>query len=126
MTTNGIPTHNPDKRLLGAGDLPGYIRLKLAELDNLPPNVPKEVQFDVAYGDGNDLKPGDQVDVVTAWQAGYWHIWGMHDGPAHQNDQAFVITLPGVASNDEKEKGGEEAKPAAPAASNAGQATKSQ
>ena len=84
-----------DKRALAAGDQPGYLRLLLGEHSDLVRNQPRELEFTVTYGDKNDLKPGDKVDVVSAWGGnGYWHVYGMFDGPVNQNDATSVITLP--------------------------------
>ena len=83
------------KRALAAGDQPGYLRVMLGEDATLVQNTPKELKFELAYGDNNDLKPGDKVDVVTAWGGnGYWHVYGMYDGPVNQKDEASVVTLP--------------------------------
>jgi hypothetical protein len=95
-------------RALAAGLEPGYIRAQLGDF-KVKPQTPEEVEAKVIYGEGNDLKPGDKVDVVAAFnnltqhpgpnygKHGYWHVWGMQDGPAHQNDASFVFTLPGQA-----------------------------
>jgi len=85
--------YSGDKRDLAAGGKKGYIRLKLGELSQLTANQPKEVGYTVTYGKGNTLKPGDLVDVVTAWTRdnSYWHVWGMKNGPVTSGE---AHTLP--------------------------------
>ena len=99
---------NKDSKLrrLAAGEDPGYLRLQFPEITGLVKNQPKELEFEIKFGEGNDLKPGDEVDVLTAWHGGsstmtyegksvqYWHIFGMHDGPVNQGDKNTVIKLP--------------------------------
>lgn len=93
MSAAGLP--NTDKRALAAGDQPGYLRLMLGEDATLVVQQAKELEFKVAYGDKNDLKAGEEVDVVSAWGGqGYWHVFGMFDGPVNQNDRTSVIKLP--------------------------------
>jgi hypothetical protein len=91
-------------RHAGAGIGPGYTRAHLGEVvfdkDPAGKALPKEIDFEVTYGQGNDLQPGDVVDLVSAYNnasnAPYWHIFGMHDGPVNKGDTAHVFTLPGT------------------------------
>ena len=84
------------KRELGAGKRPGYLRLKLGEKKGLT-NKPYEMIFKVPFKKGG-LKPGDQVDVVSAFfnANSYFHIFGMFDGPVQQGDRTSVIKLPDI------------------------------
>jgi hypothetical protein len=97
-------------RHAAAGIHPGYIRAHFGEFtfDRGPNNqlMPKEIEFDVIYGHGNDLKPGDVVDLVSTFNnpnpgiqpaQEYWHVYGMHNGPAHAaGNKEMVFTLPGT------------------------------
>ncbi len=73
----------------------GYIRAKLGELKGLRQEQAKEVSYTVLYGKGNDLGPGETVDVVTAWKSSrkdrQWHVFGMVDGPMVDGEK---FTLP--------------------------------
>jgi hypothetical protein len=86
-------------RKLAAGQTPGYARWSSGPIA-AKLRQPTEVSFDVRYGEGNDLKPGEQVDVYSTWDQGRTtrHVWGMHDGPVRQGDKSFVVTLPGDPS----------------------------
>jgi hypothetical protein len=55
-------------RYLAAGAQPGYLRFEFPELDQLA-REPKELTYHVYYGVGNDLKPGDRVDIFSFWHA---------------------------------------------------------
>jgi hypothetical protein len=88
-------------RRLAAGQAPGYARWSSGPIVARF-RQPTEVSFDFIYGQGNDLKPGQRVDVYSTWnQSGgddataLQHVWGMHDGPMNQDDKAYVVTLPG-------------------------------
>jgi hypothetical protein len=76
-----------DKRALAAGVKKGYIRHKVAELKQLALGKPKEVEYEVRFTKANGLRPGQEIDLVTAWIAtpsgtsGYWHVFGMKNGP---------------------------------------------
>jgi hypothetical protein len=100
-----VPAAQPDARALGSGMTPGYVRAMVIERQNIPlragsPNLHEliEVKVDVRYGAGNNLKPGDKVDIYSAFRGaanpGYWHIFGMHDGPVQKNDVTYVHELP--------------------------------
>jgi hypothetical protein len=93
MNTTGLSW---DKRKLAAGEEPGYLRAMIGEFSDMVPGQAREVEFNVVYGDMNDLQPGDRVDVISAWTPGnsYWHVFGMYDGPAHSRDERNIITLP--------------------------------
>ena len=92
----GKDPHHGLGRLQAADVQKGYLRAMLGEFKQLRPNQPKEVEFNVVYGAQNDLKPGEEVDVVTAWtnDQKYWHVWGMWDGPTKAKDASLVIKLP--------------------------------
>jgi hypothetical protein len=88
-----------DKRKLAAGEKSGYLRAQLGRM-TLQSYQPHEASFDVIYGKGNSLQPGDRVDVVSAFtnNHSYYHVYGMHDGPVNQGDTSSVIKLPAGAS----------------------------
>jgi len=100
------PNFSDAKRALAGGAAKGYLRHQFGEVkftDKHPQNQyiypPKEMEWTVMYGQGNDLKPGDMVDVVSAWDKAGGpfdspHVFGMHDGPVTQGDKTSVITLP--------------------------------
>ena len=91
----GTDVNDNYKRELGAGKRPGYIRLKLGEKTGLT-NKAYEFTFKVPFNKGG-LKPGDQVDVVSAFFTGsYFHIYGMFDGPVNKGDTSSVVTLPNL------------------------------
>jgi hypothetical protein len=99
---------DPRLRQLAAGDEAGYLRVRLGEHTGLAKTQPHEMEYEVIYGDGNDLTPGEKVDVVSAFhhptlkqqidatgkQVDYWHVFGMHDGPVNQGDTSSVMELP--------------------------------
>jgi hypothetical protein len=76
---------NVDKRKLAAGTQRGYVRHTIADLKGLSGPAPKEVEFQVMFNARNKLKPGQTIDIVTAWNkpanSGYWHVFGMKNGP---------------------------------------------
>ena len=92
-------------RLVAAGIQPGYVRAQLAEFD-----VTKmtgagglyEVKLDVRYGVGNNLNPGDKVDIYSTHSSmggnSYWHVFGMFYGPVHTSDASHVHLLPSDTS----------------------------
>jgi len=74
-----------------------YIRTQFPELAGLVNGQPKELELEVHYGKGNDLKPGDQVDVFSAWRGagdgGFKHFFGVFEGGGHV---FTTVTLPGA------------------------------
>jgi hypothetical protein len=74
-----------DKRKLAAGTQRGYIRHRIAEVKGLSASAPKEVEYQVRFDGKNKLKPGQMIDIVTAWNSSsngsYWHVFGMKNGP---------------------------------------------
>jgi hypothetical protein len=101
-------------REVAAGMKPGYVRFQLGELQNLklkPTQTSgwgaqhelQEVKLDLFYGQGNDPKPGEKVDLYTTFNhltknPSYWHVYGMHDGPVNRNDTTHVHDLPSETS----------------------------
>ena len=97
-------------RSIAAGLKPGYVRAMLGELKGLKLKAGQtnmyelqDVKFDVLYGQGNDLKAGEKVDIYTTFHndktnATYWHVFGMHDGPVNVKDPAHVHELPSDTS----------------------------
>jgi hypothetical protein len=94
-------------RDLAGGDLPGYLHVQFPEIEGVNNTEPREVEYQVIYGEGNDLKSGDKVDVVSAWRqpqysnasnggvkGNFFHVYGMHDGPVNSGDHEQVILLP--------------------------------
>jgi hypothetical protein len=56
------------RRLLEAKD-PSYIRMDLGEIGGLAQSGMREFEYKVRYGEGNHgLKPGEIVDVFSAWR----------------------------------------------------------
>lgn len=82
-----------DRRALANGDIPGYARWSSPNVEIKQGEV-KEIQYDILYGQGNDLKPGDKVDIYTTFDQGHKHVWGMHEGPVHSGDMDYVFELP--------------------------------
>lgn len=76
----------------------GYLRLVFPLETGLSGD--KDVEYPVRYGDGNDLKPGETVDVISGFSQNepkdrvYVHIWGMAFGPVTKSDEKYV--LPGA------------------------------
>jgi hypothetical protein len=62
--------------------------------------LPFEREYTIHYGHGNDLKPGERLSVVSAFNTSnnpsYWHIYGAHAGPTGMSDAGTLITLPGA------------------------------
>jgi len=87
-----------------------YLAYQWPEITGLAQNGAKEVELKVRYSDAPKLKPGTQVEVVSAWnnaaQNQYWHIWGLQ---AMTRDATMVVTLPQAPSS-------AQAKPKKPAA----------
>jgi hypothetical protein len=108
MTSHGNDT---DHRQLIAGVSPKpaaqpYVHMLLEDITTgikrapgqMTPMLPFEREYTVHYGNGNDLKAGDRVSVVSAfnnYNNTYWHIYGAHQGPTGMSDPATIITLPG-------------------------------
>jgi len=90
------------KRALASGHAKGYLRFQLKEpvVITAPSGSAQKFEFAVEYGKDNDLKPGDVVDLVTAWPRRmypgdtYHHVFGMYDSPTHSNDKNALLTLP--------------------------------
>jgi len=96
----GVLPQPGNYRDYATGKKQGYLRYKLGEVKqaDMPVNTPTEVEFQAAYGDGNDLKPGDEVDVVSAWEGDYSpHVWGMTRFGVNSQDTRVV--LPGPKAN---------------------------
>jgi len=76
-----------------------YLAYQWPEITGLAQNGAKEVELKVRYSDAPKLKPGTQVEVVSAWNNAaknqYWHIWGLQ---AMTRDQTMVVTLPNAPS----------------------------
>ena len=74
------------RRLVETEDM-RYIRLTLPDATHLSEANPRELELEVRYGEGNDLKPGDVVDVYSAWKRetdrGYQHFFGVFEGGDH-------------------------------------------
>jgi len=114
------------KRALASGHAKGYLRFQLKEPLKVtaPSGGAQEFEFEVEYGKDNDLKPGDVVDLVTAWPRemgpgdGYHHVFGMFDSPTDSGDKDVLLTLPeptkrkGAAAAKEAPKEKEPEKPA--------------
>ena len=73
----------------------GYLLHQFPEVTGVEANKPKEVTVEVLYKDAPNLKPGADVEVITAWSGphnpGYFHVYGMQ---SVQRDAASVIKLP--------------------------------
>jgi hypothetical protein len=72
---------------------PTFIAVKFDEMAGLAGAA--EFEQDVIYGEGNDLQPGDEVDVWTAWRmerdARPTHFYGVFSGTG-----VTTLTLPGA------------------------------
>lgn len=99
-------SNHAEKRRAAWDQDKGYLRWVSPLEKELPTYGAKEVEYKVRYGDGNDLKPGDRVDVIAAYlreppeearkEGSYWHVFGMTHGPVQKGDQEF--TLPGTVA----------------------------
>ena len=104
------PANDTEHREMAAGIKPGYVRAQIHEAQNLTvkPSQPgwhelQEFHVDVIYGQNNDLKPGDKVDIYTTYNnpvsnPTYWHVFGMHDGPVNKGDVTHVHEMPSDTS----------------------------
>ena len=72
---------------------PTFVALKFDEMAGLSGAV--EFEEEVIYGEGNDLRPGDQVDVWTAWRSERdgkpTHFFGVFSGTG-----VTTLILPGA------------------------------
>jgi hypothetical protein len=78
--------HTPQTYLHVRDKSQGYI---VQELGTVPVSGPTEHTFDVRFGHGNDLKPGDQIEVYSFWESN--HLWGSN---RHESIKEPVYTLP--------------------------------
>jgi hypothetical protein len=90
--TTAITGGNDEWRAKGADKSKGWLLHQWAEEKDIPSGKPKEVELTVKYADAPNLKPGEQVSVVTAWNVGYWHLWGAKT-PLNSTN-ASLVTLP--------------------------------
>lgn len=108
-TTKQQPGYN--HRQMAAGFQPGYVRAQALDVQNIPKKANsshhelQELKMDVVYGQGNDLKPGDKVDIYTVYNgqkasmgSSHWHVYGMQDGPMTTNDTTHVHEMPSDTS----------------------------
>lgn len=74
----------------------GFIRLQLPTVSVPNQNVVQNVSHEIHYGVGNDLKAGEELELVTAWTAdGNGKNAGPHVyGTITQSDPANKLTLP--------------------------------
>jgi hypothetical protein len=72
-------TSKSDRARLAGSEKSDILLHKLGEFKNLKSKEIKEVEFEVLYSKAKGIKPGDKIQVVSAWvQSGNtnWHIWG--------------------------------------------------
>ncbi|HUS64888.1 MAG TPA: hypothetical protein VMZ28_10120 [Kofleriaceae bacterium] len=74
----------------------GYVIHQWPEIEIDPKKEKaKEVTLEVLYADVPGLKPGTDVEVISAWNAPsnrtYWHVWGLQ---SVMKDAKSVIKLP--------------------------------
>ena len=70
----------------------GYLIHQWPEIE-VPGKAAKEVTLEVLFADVPDLKPGDDVDLVTAWVgSSRTHVWGM----SRQGVTARALKVPGT------------------------------
>jgi hypothetical protein len=88
-----------DYRALASDPKKGYLVHQFEEITGLSGNKPIEKNFEIRYGEGNKLKGGEKLEVISAWNsttgnnANSWHLWGMQN--VHGiNDPGSVVTLP--------------------------------
>jgi hypothetical protein len=65
-----------------------YVRFTFPEEARLEKGTPREVEYEVLFGQGNDLKPGDTVDVFSAWRGAqsphFEHFYGVFNSGDHK------------------------------------------
>jgi hypothetical protein len=90
-TNNGFTRPN-DAYALVYDKAVGYLRHQGDWVD-VAGKPPVEHTLKILYGAGNDLKPGDKVDVFSVWRIGQqaWHLWG---SVFYYGQSADVVELP--------------------------------
>ncbi len=75
---------------------PKYVRLKFPAQKGLGDQIPREVQYEVRYGVNNDLTPGEEVDVYSAWRGANdtknQHFYGVFTGGGHESTSIKLPT----------------------------------
>lgn len=90
-----------DHRSAAADKAYGYAVYQ-KEIRDIKTDDPREVTLEIPYADMPDLKPGDSVDVFTAWGregkvTNTWHVWGVNGSFNGTNNKLVLKTPPGKA-----------------------------
>ena len=92
----GMKNSDNTWREAAAGVKGNYIVHSFGEVKGVTARTPKEVEFSVRYANAPNLKPGQPIEVVTAWKKGtYWHI---HGAQSPLFNQKVTYNLPKASS----------------------------
>ncbi len=97
--TNTDRDPSPDSRARQkAADLSkGYLLHQWKEIKIENPGQPQRVELVVLFKDNPKLKPGAEVEIISAWNGpigNFWHVWGLQ---AYAKDAANLAKIPGDA-----------------------------
>ena len=90
-------------RNAAAGVSGSYILKNLGVVRGVQTYTNQTVSFRVKYSDVPKLKPGSDVEVVTAWDKGYWHIHGAAT-PLYSYSDTYRLPNATVAKRAKKKK----------------------
>jgi len=95
--TSGDLGSNSDSRTKARDKSAGYLLHQWDEI-KVESGKPQEVTLEVLYKDVPSLKPGADVEIISAWHgqgASYWHVWGLQ---VFGKDPNGLKKLPGQAA----------------------------
>jgi len=93
----------------GASDVgDGHLLYQFPEI-KLAPKTPKEVTLDLRYKDAPNLKPGAQIEIVSAFNgwasyADHWHVFGMTSSLVGSPEKYTLPKADPAAAKDSKGK----------------------
>ena len=74
-----------------AGVSGNYILHSFGKISGVNARTPKTVTLSVRYSKATKLKPGQPIEVVSAWRKSYWHI---HGAKSPMYNQSVTYNLP--------------------------------
>lgn len=77
----------------------GYLLHQWPEIKIEKSRQPQKVELEVLFKDNPKLSPGQQVEIISAWNGpigSFWHIWGLQ---AYAKDPSNLARLPGATAS---------------------------
>lgn len=83
----------------------GHLLHQFPAITDIKNNTPKELTLEVKYADAPNLKPGQEVEIISAWHGhptspNHWHIWGMS---SPMSGPVKAINLPGKLQSQQQQ-----------------------